>query len=124
MHRFSPEVRILDPCNRDAISLLPHIVLYHGTVDNFIPPNANKGFADALQKVGARTELILYVGQTHTDLFLHDPMRGGKDDLFDHIVAVIHSNDKEALAKDAMAPSRRRLAPEFLLKLAHWANPF
>ncbi|KAJ7971180.1 isoprenylcysteine alpha-carbonyl methylesterase ICME [Quillaja saponaria] len=122
--RFSPEVKIMDPCIKDAIPLLPQIILYHGTTDYSIPPDASKEFADALQKVGARTELVLYDGKTHTDLFLHDPMRGGKDDLFDHIVSVIHSNDKEALAKDAMAPPRRRLVPEFLLKLAHWVSPF
>lgn len=34
-------------------------------------------FADALQKVGAKPELVLYPGKSHTDLFLqvsHDWM--------------------------------------------------
>ena len=55
---------------------------------------------------------------------MQDPLRGGKDELFDHLVSVIHAGDKEALDKDAMAPPRRRLVPEFLLKLARKINPF
>lgn len=55
---------------------------------------------------------------------MQDPLRGGKDELFDHIVADIHADDKEALAKDAMAPPRRRLVPEFLLQMAREISPF
>jgi prenylcysteine alpha-carboxyl methylesterase len=55
---------------------------------------------------------------------MQDPLRGGKDELFDHIVADIHAGDKEALAKDAVAPPRRRLVPEFLLRMAREISPF
>lgn len=55
---------------------------------------------------------------------MQDPLRGGKDELFDHVVAVIHAGDKEALSKDAMAPPRRRHVPEFLLQLARKISPF
>lgn len=55
---------------------------------------------------------------------LQDPLRGGKDDLFDHVVAFVHSNDSDALAKDATAPPRKRLVPEILLKLARKISPF
>ncbi|XP_031279278.1 probable isoprenylcysteine alpha-carbonyl methylesterase ICMEL2 isoform X5 [Pistacia vera] len=122
--QFSPEVRVKDPSIRDAISLLPPIILFHGTSDLSIPSDASKTFADALRGVGAKAELILYEGKTHTDLFLQDPLRGGKDDLFDHIVSVIHADDKEALANDAMAPPRKRLVPEILLRMAHHISPF
>ncbi|WRX20127.1 hypothetical protein QQP08_012614 [Theobroma cacao] len=81
-------------------------------------------FVDALKGVGADAELILYEGKSHTDLFLQDPLRGGKDDLFDHLVAVIHAGDEEALAKDALAPPRKRLVPEILLSLARQISPF
>ncbi|KAG6398451.1 hypothetical protein SASPL_139911 [Salvia splendens] len=37
-----------------------------------------------------------------------DPLRGGKDELFDYLVRFIHADDKEALARDAAAPPRRR----------------
>ncbi|OMO94652.1 Alpha/beta hydrolase-3 [Corchorus olitorius] len=122
--QFSPEVRIKDPSSKDAASLLPPIKLYHGTADYSIPSAASVNFVDALKGVGADAELILYDGKSHTDLFLQDPLRGGKDELFDHLVSVIHAGDREALAKDALAPPRRRLVPEILLRLARQMSPF
>ncbi|XP_023924430.2 probable isoprenylcysteine alpha-carbonyl methylesterase ICMEL2 isoform X2 [Quercus suber] len=124
LQRFSPEVQIQDKSTRDAVSRLPPITLFHGTSDYSIPSDASKTFVDALQRAGAQAKLVLYEGKTHTDLFLQDPLRGGKDELFDHLVSVIHAGDKEALDKDAMAPPRRRLVPEFLLKLARKISPF
>ncbi|XP_015583520.1 probable isoprenylcysteine alpha-carbonyl methylesterase ICMEL2 isoform X4 [Ricinus communis] len=124
LHLFSPEVRIESPSFRHAVSLLPPITLFHGNADYSIPSASSQTFVDALQRLGAKAELILYKGKTHTDLFLQDPLRGGKDDLFDHIVAKIHAGDKDALAKDAIAPPRRRLVPELLLRLAGHISPF
>ncbi|KAM7506919.1 hypothetical protein LguiA_017372 [Lonicera macranthoides] len=124
LQQFSPEILIQEPLIRSSVSTLPRIILFHGTADISIPSDSSKAFVEALQKVGAEAELILYDGKTHTDLFLQDPLRGGKDELFDHIVAFIHADDKEALAKDAMAPPRRRLVPEFLIKLARHVSPF
>lgn len=40
LQQFSPEILIEDPSGRNAISLLPHIVLFHGTGDFSIPPDA------------------------------------------------------------------------------------
>ncbi|PRQ53162.1 putative alpha/Beta hydrolase [Rosa chinensis] len=123
-HQFSPEVRVQDPNNIDAVSILPPITLFHGTADYSIPSDASKIFVDVLQRLGAKADLVLYDGKTHTDLFLQDPLRGGKDEMFDQIVAVIHADDKEALEQDAVAPPRRRLVPEILLKLARNISPF
>lgn len=53
-----------------------------------------------------------------------DPLRGGKDELFDYIVNYIHAGDVDALAKVAAAPPRKRLCPEPLLKLAGMVSPF
>lgn len=44
--------------------------------------------------------------------------------MFEDIVAIIHADDQEARAKDAVAPPRRRLVPEFMLKLARSISPF
>lgn len=55
---------------------------------------------------------------------MQDPLRGGKDELFDYLIAFIHDGDKEALARDAMAPPRRRFVPEILLILARLVSPF
>lgn len=51
-------------------------------------------------------------------------MRGGTDQMFEDLVAIIHADDAEAQAKDAMAPPRRRLVPEFMLQLARRVSPF
>lgn len=48
----------------------------------------------------------------------------GADKLFDDLVTIIHAGDEEALAKQAKAPRRRRLVPEFMLKLAGKISPF
>ncbi|GMH20684.1 hypothetical protein Nepgr_022525 [Nepenthes gracilis] len=122
--KFSPEVMVQKKSTAEAPLLLPPIILFHGTNDYSIPHDASKDFADALKCANAHAELVLYNGKTHTDLFLQDPLRGGKDELFDYVVAVIHAGDAEALAKDAVAPPRKRLVPEILLKLAHRISPF
>jgi prenylcysteine alpha-carboxyl methylesterase len=122
--KFSPEVRLKDPVVGKAASLLPPIILFHGSSDYSIPCDESKTFTDALQAVGAKAELVLYSGKTHTDLFLQDPLRGGKDELFDDIVSVIHAEDNDGLTKDSLAPPRKRLVPELLLKLAREISPF
>lgn len=124
LKQFSPEILVQVLSSKDVVSILPRIFLFHGTSDSSIPSDASKAFVDALKRVGAQAELILYHGKTHTDLFLQDPLRGGKDELFDYLVGVIHADDREALAKDAVAPPRRRLVPEILLKLARRVSPF
>lgn len=124
LKKFSPEILVQGLSSENSASLLPHVILFHGTSDSSIPCHASKEFVDTLRRIGAKAELVLFDGKTHTDLFLQDPLRGGKDELFDHIVAFIHAGDEEALAKDAMAPPRRRLVPEILLVLAGRISPF
>lgn len=51
-------------------------------------------------------------------------MRGGKDKMFADLIAKIHADDPAARHKDAVAPPRRRLVPEFMLKLASIVSPF
>ncbi|XP_065854609.1 probable isoprenylcysteine alpha-carbonyl methylesterase ICMEL2 [Euphorbia lathyris] len=124
LKQFSPEVRIEDPGCTNAAPLLPPITLFHGTEDYSIPSASSQAFVEALRRSEVPAELILFEGKTHTDLFLQDPLRGGEDEMFDHLVAVIHAGDNEALAKDANAPPRRRLVPEVLLRLAGCISPF
>ncbi|KAI3461991.1 hypothetical protein Pfo_018654 [Paulownia fortunei] len=115
---------VQDPNTRNAVSLLPSIILFHGTADYSIPSDSSKSFAETLGSLGVQAESILYEGRTHTDLFLQDPMRGGRDDMFEDLVAKINAGDSEAVAKDATAPTRKRLVPEFMLKLARSISPF
>ncbi|KAM0015211.1 putative alpha/beta hydrolase-3 [Helianthus debilis subsp. tardiflorus] len=123
LRKYSPEIVIQDPNNNSAVSLLPPVILFHGTADYSIPADCSKTFAESLQRVGAKAELKLYEGKTHTDVFVQDPMRGD-DKLFDDLVAIIHGGDEEAPATQARASRRRRLVPEFMLKLAGKISPF
>ncbi|KAK4479861.1 hypothetical protein RD792_015404, partial [Penstemon davidsonii] len=124
LRRYSPEVMVQDPNVRNAVSILPPIVLFHGTADYSIPSDSSKSFAETLLSLGVEAKSILYEGKTHTDLFLQDPMRGGRDDMYEDLVGMIHAGDSEALAKDAKAHPRKRLVPEFMLKLARTVSPF
>ncbi|KAI3423479.1 uncharacterized protein J3R85_010975 [Psidium guajava] len=124
LRRYSPDLVAQDLNIRIAVSRLPPTILFHGTADYSIPSDASKNFAETLRRAGVKAESILYEGKTHTDLFLQDPMRGGKDDMLEDLVAYIHAGDTEALAKDAVAPPRRRMVPECMLKLARAVSPF
>lgn len=44
LQRFSPELMIQDPNVRNAASLLPPIILFHGTADYSIPSDARYAF--------------------------------------------------------------------------------
>ncbi|KAL5723500.1 putative isoprenylcysteine alpha-carbonyl methylesterase icmel1 [Ranunculus cassubicifolius] len=123
--QFSPEVVVQDPAVKTAVSLLPSIFLFHGSADYSIPCQASETFAETLQKVGAQVKLVLYKGKTHTDLFLQDPLRGGKDELVENILSVIHRDEGDATGNlernNVTAP---RLVPEFMLQAAHRISPF
>lgn len=125
LQKFSPQMMIMESSARSAVSLLPRIILFHGTSDYSIPPAESQAFADALQQQGARADLFLYEGKTHTDLFLQDPLRGGRDKMLEEIARVIHSEDPDAAAQHlVVVPVARRLVPEFMLKLAGGVSPF
>lgn len=40
LRQYSPEVLVQDPNTRHAVSLLPPIILFHGTADYSIPADA------------------------------------------------------------------------------------
>ncbi|WVZ78586.1 hypothetical protein U9M48_026276 [Paspalum notatum var. saurae] len=122
--KFSPQVVIKESTSRSAVSLLPRIILFHGTSDYSIPSSESEAFVDALQQHGAEADLFLYEGKTHTDLFLQDPLRGGRDKMLEEIASVIHSEDTDASAQHLVVPAARRLVPEFMLKLAGRVSPF
>ncbi|XP_056854216.1 probable isoprenylcysteine alpha-carbonyl methylesterase ICMEL1 isoform X2 [Raphanus sativus] len=121
LSQFSPELVVQNPNLKHIVARLPPIILFHGTADYSIPSDASKTFAETLQRLGGKAEVILYEGKTHTDLFLQDPMRGGTDEMFEDIVSVVLGDDPEVIGKRV---DRRRLVPEFMLKLAHWVSPF
>ncbi|KAL4577363.1 hypothetical protein LXL04_013472 [Taraxacum kok-saghyz] len=124
LQHFSPEILINDLSFGNAVSILPHFVLFHGTADASIPPDASVSFVESLKRVGVRSELILCDGKSHTDLMVQDALRGGKSELFDYIVYYIHGGNVDALAMVARAPPRNRLCPEPMLNLASMISPF
>ncbi|KAL6615665.1 hypothetical protein ACP70R_037935 [Stipagrostis hirtigluma subsp. patula] len=123
LSRYSPEI-VAKNSSAETIALLPLIVLMHGTEDYSIPPSASQTFVDVLQQAGAQARLLLYEGKTHTDIFLQDPLRGGRDPLVEDLLSVIHADDAIARQKIALAPTPRRLVFEWQLKLAHRISPF
>ncbi|XP_072149721.1 probable isoprenylcysteine alpha-carbonyl methylesterase ICME isoform X3 [Setaria viridis] len=123
LSRYSPEI-IAKTSSAETIALLPLIVLMHGTGDYSIPSSASQTFVDVLHQVGAQARLLLYEGKTHTDIFLQDPLRGGRDPLVEDVLSVIHADDAIARQKVALAPTPRRLVFEWQLKLARQISPF
>ncbi|XP_066312209.1 probable isoprenylcysteine alpha-carbonyl methylesterase ICME isoform X4 [Miscanthus floridulus] len=138
LSRYSPEI-VAKTSSAETIALLPLIVLMHGTGDYSIPSSASllnfmlratlssmrsQTFADVLQQVGAQARLLLYEGKTHTDIFLQDPLRGGRDPLVEDVLSIIHADDAIARQKIASAPTPKRLVFEWQLKLARQISPF
>ncbi|CAN6327179.1 unnamed protein product [Urochloa humidicola] len=120
---FSPEI-VAKKSSAEAIALLPQIVLMHGTTDYSIPSSASEAFADVLKQAGVKVKLHLYEGKTHTDVFLQDPLRGGRDQLLEDVISVIHADDADAREKVALAPTPERLVYEWQIKLARQISPF
>ncbi|KAL6842635.1 hypothetical protein ACP4OV_027479 [Aristida adscensionis] len=128
LSRYSPEI-VAKKSKAETIALLPLIVLMHGTDDYSIPPSARffwhcQTFVNVLQQAGAQARLLLYEGKTHTDIFLQDPLRGGRDPLVEDLLSIIHADDAIARQKVALAPAPKRLVFEWQLKLARRISPF
>lgn len=122
--RYSPEVRVQSLPLTNVGSLFPLIYLFHGTADHTIPCDSSTSFAEVLTSIGVQATTRLYEGNTHTDLFLQNPMRGGYDALLADILAIVHVGDIESQCKETPARPLKRLVPEFLLQFAHKVSPF
>ncbi|PWZ30999.1 putative isoprenylcysteine alpha-carbonyl methylesterase ICME [Zea mays] len=123
LSRYSPEI-VAKTSSAETIALLPLVVLMHGTEDYSIPSSSSQTFVDVLQQAGAQARLLLYEGKTHTDIFVQDPLRGGRDPLVEDVLSIIHADDANACQKIALAPTPRRLVFEWQLKLARKISPF
>lgn len=119
--RFSPELIVKRKDFQPWVHLLPPTMLFHGLADYSIPYQATIRYADALREAGLKVTTHLFSNKTHTDLFLQDPMRGGRDELLEHIVAVIYEGEEQA--PDLSTPADR-MVPELLLQLARIVSPF
>ncbi|CAM0881866.1 unnamed protein product [Alopecurus aequalis] len=122
LSHYSPEI-VTKESSAQTIALLPPIFLMHGTDDYSIPSSASQTFVDVLQQAGAQAKLLLYEGKTHTDIFLQDPLRGGRDPLVEDVLSLIHADDATCRSI-ASTPTPRRLVFEWQLQLARWISPF
>eukprot|EP00850_Spirogloea_muscicola_P019880 SM000201S05936 [mRNA] locus=s201:253816:258573:- [translate_table: standard] len=122
---YSPTVVVKSPAfRRAAAALMPPVTLFHGTADYSIPMSNSVEFAERLKDAGVETTFKQVPDKTHTDLILQDPMRGGKDELLDDILAIVHKGDKKAIAEIESAAPRKRLVPELLIRAARRISPF
>ncbi|PKA49284.1 Isoprenylcysteine alpha-carbonyl methylesterase ICME [Apostasia shenzhenica] len=120
---FSPEVAVMDSSAQYLLEKQMKLFLVNCPY-KMSHAICSITFAEALHSVGVQARVILYEGKTHMDLFIHDPLRGGRDELLEDIVSEILSNNAAAVAKHAVPPPAPRLAPELLLQLARKISPF
>ncbi|CAI5939965.1 unnamed protein product [Closterium sp. NIES-64] len=93
---FSPELLVSRPTFKAAAPLLPPVHLYHGVDDISVPFTASEDFGSALQTAGVETRVKLYSGKGHIDLTLQDLFRGGRDELVEDILEIVHGVDRHS----------------------------
>ncbi|CAI7788066.1 unnamed protein product [Closterium sp. NIES-54] len=93
---FSPELLVSRPTFKAAAPLLPPVHLYHGVDDISVPFTASEDFGAALQTSGVETRVKLYSGKGHIDLTLQDLFRGGRDELVEDILDIVHGVDRHS----------------------------
>lgn len=117
-----PRLELLSPARavrllpEEALALVPPSLLLHGTADTTVPFWIAIEHEEALRRVGISTSLRLYRNKTHTQPIVEDPMRGGRDELLDDVLAAVTG-----------VPQHNRqnpLIPASLIDLATWISPF
>lgn len=75
--------------SKRAVDLLPPVLLLHGSMDRSVPLSNAEEYHANLKHVGVSTTFKVYLGKTHTQPIVEDPMRGGQDELMDEILSLI-----------------------------------
>jgi prenylcysteine alpha-carboxyl methylesterase len=104
----------------DAAALLPPMLILHGDADKSVPIENAREYMSALYKAGVpRSKCIFkeYIGKTHTQPIVEDPMRGGRDELMDEVLKMIRGGRECVNLQFAMMPS-------VLIDVATWVCPF
>jgi len=101
----------------------PPVLLCHGSADTSAPPSQSADYAAALRSAGARevTERY-YLGKTHTDPFVTDPILGGRDELLEDIVAFVRGEGEPF--GTGKFPEMPALLPRPLVAIARTMVPF
>jgi acetyl esterase/lipase len=127
LHPHKDQRSAARPCAKPALQhrrqqhqhhLLPAITLLHGAQDRTVPCHVSEAFACALRRAGAAlsVHLRVYGSETHTSPLVENPMRGGRDELTDAILA--------AVVGQGASSGHARLCPERLIRLAAAVCPF
>ena len=60
----------------EVIKLFPPTLIIHGSADKSVPLNLAKEYGEALAAAGVKVRFRCYLGATHTDPIIEDPLRG------------------------------------------------
>lgn len=105
----------------------PRVCLIHGTADQSAPYVTSELLEARLRLLGVRCEPTRkYKDWTHTDAILERPFAGDHT-LHADIYDLIHrwsENKSNGASFDASGPDCARLAPQFLLNIGRFVNPF
>lgn len=128
LSRWSPIrcVKNLGP----SVTSLPPIVLMHGCSDKTVPWESSTKFAQVLADAGAKADVELFQGKSHTDGIIEDVITG-HNPMLDRLVSLVlgetkitqHQCDEKA-SELVSCDSTRHTYPEFLILLARCVNPF
>lgn len=116
------ELKMLSPVycvkdlSREFVNELPPVTLLHGSEDRCVPVKYAEQFRDALSSIGAEVQLKAYQGETHTSPLIENPLRGGRDQLEEDVLAVVMGRQ--------VNESHRPMCPSFLIRMAATVNPF
>lgn len=89
LEELSPALVAQRAVTPEVAALLPRMTLLHGTADKSVPIDNAEAYVSALITAGVRCTLKAYVGKTHTQPIIEDPMRGGRDELMDEVLSLI-----------------------------------
>jgi prenylcysteine alpha-carboxyl methylesterase len=117
---FSPSLVAETQLTPAAAAVLPPMLILHGGADKSVPIENAREYILSLYKAGVpESKCILkeYVGKTHTQPIIEDPMRGGRDELMDEVLKMIRGGRECVNLQFAMMPS-------VLIDIATWICPF
>ncbi|GMH34097.1 hypothetical protein BSKO_01931 [Bryopsis sp. KO-2023] len=95
---------------------LPEILLLHGKADRTVPCNSSMEFAQILQESSVQCSCKIYIGKSHTEPLVEDPMRGGRDHLMEDVL--------EKVLRHTVSMEVKPLVPGFLVDAASKICPF
>ncbi|KAI9921528.1 hypothetical protein PsorP6_000797 [Peronosclerospora sorghi] len=127
--RFQALSELPSRTRKELLEDFPPCFLLHGTADKTVSHRSSEQLMASLRSCGVRVLTRLFVGKTHTDPIIEDPI-AGDDFLLDDVMAAV----KEQTPVDPITGQPRyelgarqqetRYYPRFLVRLPRKINPF